>query len=40
MVYAGPNAVVPFPEILIDLPLARTYDDIEFVPDTEEDETA
>jgi Uma2 family endonuclease len=39
-VYEGLDAVVPLPEIEIDLPLADIYDGVEFVPDTEEDETA
>ncbi len=37
-VYAGLDAVLPLPEIEIDLPLAEVYDGVEFTPEPEEDE--
>jgi Uma2 family endonuclease len=37
-VYEGLEAVVPLPEIEIDLPLAEVYDGVEFTPEAEEDE--
>jgi Uma2 family endonuclease len=36
-VYAGLDAVVPLPEIEIELPLAEVYDGVEFVPESEDD---
>jgi Uma2 family endonuclease len=37
-VYEGLDAVVPLPEIEIDLPLAEVYDAVEFTPEPDEDE--
>ncbi len=37
-VYQGLDAVVPLPEIEIDLPLAEVYDGVEFTAEPEEDE--
>jgi Uma2 family endonuclease len=37
-VYEGLEAVVPLPEVEIDLPLAEIYDAVEFVPEPEEDD--
>ncbi len=37
-VYEGLDAVVPLPEIEIDLPLAEVYDGVEFTPEPEESE--
>lgn len=39
-VYQGLEAVVPLPEIGIDLPLAEIYEGVEFTAEVEEDETA
>jgi Uma2 family endonuclease len=36
-VYQGLDAVIPFPEIGIELPLAEIYDSVEFQPEPEED---
>jgi Uma2 family endonuclease len=36
-VYLGRDAVLPLPEIGIDLPLAEIYEGVEFVPEPEED---
>jgi Uma2 family endonuclease len=37
-VYQGLDAVLPLPEIGIDLPLAEIYETVEFTPEPEEDE--
>jgi Uma2 family endonuclease len=37
-VYEGLDAIIPLPEIGTELPLAETYDGVEFIPETEEDE--
>ena len=37
-VYEGLDAVVPLPEIEIDLPLAEIYDGVEFTAEADEDE--
>jgi Uma2 family endonuclease len=37
-VYEGLDAIVPLPEIEIDLPLAEVYDGVEFMPEADEDE--
>jgi Uma2 family endonuclease len=37
-VYQGLNALLPLPEIEIDLPLAEIYEGVEFIPEPEEDE--
>jgi len=38
--YQGLEAVIPLPEIDIELPLAEVYDGVEFIPERDEDETA
>jgi Uma2 family endonuclease len=37
-VYQGLEAVIPLPEIGIELPLAEIYDGVEFVPEAEDDD--
>lgn len=37
-VYEGMNAVIPLPEIEIDLPLSEIYEDVEFVPESEDNQ--
>jgi Uma2 family endonuclease len=36
-VYEGLDAVLPLPEIEVDLPLAEVYEDVEFTPEREEE---
>jgi Uma2 family endonuclease len=38
-VYQGLNAVLPLPEIEIELPLMEIYDGVEFIPEPEEDQS-
>lgn len=38
-VYKGLDAVIPLPEIGIDLPLAEIYETVQFVPEPEDEET-
>jgi Uma2 family endonuclease len=38
-VYQGLDAVVPLPEIEVELPLAEIYEGVEFTPEEEEDES-
>lgn len=37
-VYEGLDAVLPLPEIGIELPLAEIYDGVEFTPEPEEED--
>ena len=37
-VYEGLDAIIPLPEIGTELPLAEIYEDIEFVPEGDEED--
>jgi hypothetical protein len=37
-VYQGPDAVIPLPEIEIELPLMELYEGVQFVPEPPDDE--